>query len=84
MAELITTPNLVGTDDVYEELVRLHDGLSEAESLKAWAKLALTLANHIGDRRVVEQAIAVARPPRRRAAALKAQAGIAARVRSRQ
>lgn len=62
MAELIVTPNLAGVDDVYEQLVRLHEGLSEVESLKVWAKLALALANHIGDRAVIEQAIAVARP----------------------
>jgi hypothetical protein len=62
MAELITTPNLAGADDVYEQLVRLHEGLTDAQSLKVWAKLVLVLANHIGDRAVVEQAIAVARP----------------------
>jgi hypothetical protein len=62
MGELITTPNLAGGDDVYEQLVRMHEGLSEQESLKVWAKLVLTLANHIGDRAVIEQAIAVARP----------------------
>ncbi len=62
MAELITVPQLSGVDDVYEQLVRLHEGLSEADSLKVWAKLVLTLANHIGDRAVIEQAIAVARP----------------------
>ena len=61
MAELITTPNLAGADDVYEALVRMHEGLSETESLKVWAKLVLTLANHIGDRAVIEQAIALAR-----------------------
>lgn len=64
MAELIVTPNLAGADDVYEQLVRLHDGLTDAESLKVWAKLVLTLANHIGDRAVIAQAIAVARPDR--------------------
>ena len=64
MAELITVPQLSGVDDVYEQLVRLHEGLSEADSLKVWAKLVLTLANHIGDRAVIEQAIAVARPDR--------------------
>lgn len=64
MAELILAPNLSGADDLYERLVRLHEGLSEAESLKVWAKLVLTLANHIGDREVVEQAMAVARPVR--------------------
>ena len=62
MAELILTPNLAGADDVYEQLVRMHEGLSDAESLKVWSKLVLTLANHIGDRAVIEQAIAVARP----------------------
>jgi hypothetical protein len=62
MGELILQPNLEGADDVYERLVRLHEGLSEAESLKVWAKLALTLANHIGDGAVIEQAILVARP----------------------
>lgn len=62
MAELILTPNLAGADAVYEVLVRMHDGLSEAESLRVWSKLVLTLVNHIGDRRVIEQAIAVVRP----------------------
>jgi hypothetical protein len=62
MAELITIPHLSGVDDVYEQLVRMHEGLSEAESLKVWAKLALTLANHVGDPSVIEQAIAIARP----------------------
>ncbi len=62
MAELITSPHLSGADDVYERLVRMHEGLSEAESLKVWAKFALTLANHVGDRAVIEQAVAIARP----------------------
>ena len=62
MGDLITAPNLAGGEDVYEQLVRMHEGLSEAESLKVWAKLVLTLANHVGDRAVIEQAIAVTRP----------------------
>lgn len=62
MAELMTAPNLRSPDDVYERLVGLHEGLTEAESLRVWAKLALTLANHIGDDEVIAQAIAVARP----------------------
>lgn len=64
MTGLITTPNLAGVDDIYERLVALHEGLTEAESLKVWAKLVLTLANHIGDSTVIEQAIEVARPLR--------------------
>jgi hypothetical protein len=62
MAELILAPNLAGADDVYAALVRLHEGLSDAESLEVWARLVLALANHVGDREVIEQAIAVARP----------------------
>lgn len=62
MAELILTPALTGADDIYEALVRMHEGLSDAESLKVWAKFALTLANHIGDHAVIAEAIAVARP----------------------
>jgi hypothetical protein len=61
MVELILTPNLAGVDDVDEALVRLHDGLGEAESLKVWPKLALVLVNHVGDREVIEQALAIAR-----------------------
>lgn len=64
MPELILTPNLAEVDDVYEALVRMHDGLTEGESLKVWAKFALTLANHVGDRTVIAQAIAVARRDR--------------------
>lgn len=62
MADLITAPNLAGVDELYAALVRLHEGLSDEESLEAWARLALTLANHVGDREVVEQAITLARP----------------------
>jgi hypothetical protein len=62
MSKLVTTPNLDRVDDVYDALIRLHDGLSETESLRVWAKLVLTLANHIGDRTVIEEAIALARP----------------------
>lgn len=39
----------------------MHDGLSEAESLGLWSRLALVLMNHIGEREVIAQAMAVAR-----------------------
>lgn len=64
MTELNLTPNLAGHDDIYERLVRLHDGLTEAESLKLWSRLVLTLINHIGDPKVIEQALVVASPSR--------------------
>jgi len=49
--------NLTKHDDLYERLIALHEGLSEAESRKASAKLILLLANHIGDEEVVIEAI---------------------------
>lgn len=61
MAQLITTPNLSSPDDIYEQLLRLHEGLSEAESLKVWSRLVLTLVNHIGDPQVIGEAIAISR-----------------------
>ncbi|APF37656.1 Protein of unknown function (DUF2783) [Chelatococcus sambhunathii] len=61
MAQLITAPNLSNPDDIYERLVRLHDGLSEAESLKTWSRLVLALINHIGDPEVIGEAIAISR-----------------------
>lgn len=60
MAELITRPNLPGTDDIYALLVQLHEGASEAQSLKLWARLTLTLCNHIGDPSVIRAAVQLA------------------------
>ena len=48
-------------DDFYEALIRAHQGLSETQSHTLNARLVLILANHIGDLRVVEEAIALAR-----------------------
>lgn len=62
MSELNLTPAPAGHDDLYERLVGLHEGLSEADSLKVWAKLVLILANHIGDPQAVAEAIDLARP----------------------
>lgn len=58
MSELVTTPNIAAPDDIYGLIVDAHAGRSEAESMKINAKLVLLLANHIGDRRVIEQAVA--------------------------
>ena len=64
MTKLITKPNLASHDELYELLVDLHDGLSDAESRKVNAKLILLLANHIGDPDVVREAIKIARTGR--------------------
>jgi len=40
-------------DDIYERLVKMHDGLSEDESRKVNAKLILALINQVGDADVI-------------------------------
>ncbi len=60
MSDLITTPNIVDADDFYAELLTAHEGLSDAESNALNARLLLTLANHIGDRAVLSDALNVA------------------------
>lgn len=60
MTQLVTDPNIAGVDDIYERLIAMHDGRSVEESLKVSARLNLILINHIGDREVVAQAIALA------------------------
>ncbi len=61
MAELQTEPNLAAPDDFYEALIAMHQGLSDADSALANAKLILLLANHIGDLDVLRVALAAAR-----------------------
>ena len=56
-----TQPNLNEPDEVYQALLDAHAGLSDKDSRKLNAKLILLLANHIGDRRVIDDAIEIAR-----------------------
>lgn len=58
---LNSEPNLKSADDFYEELIDMHRNLSEAQSAMVNAKLILLLANHIGDGRVLREAMAAAR-----------------------
>ena len=53
--------NIAAPDELYELLIRAHEGLSAEESLKLDAKLILLLANHIGDLEVVRAALAKAK-----------------------
>lgn len=48
-------------DDLFEALTGLYDGLDEAEAAAATARLALILAQHVGDPAVVREAVAIAR-----------------------
>jgi hypothetical protein len=61
MTALNTQPNLDRPDEFYERLIAAHRDLSDAQSAKVNAKLVLLLANHIGDARVIDEAIAAAR-----------------------
>lgn len=61
MAKLTLTPNINGADDFYAELIDTHEGLSKAESDALNARLILTLANHIGDREVLSEALRTAK-----------------------
>ena len=61
MSQLIRQPNLDRVDDVYQQLLQMHDGLDEAQSLKVCARLILALSNHIGSSTVVLEAIELAR-----------------------
>ena len=60
---LNTDVNLQGADDFYAELLALHDGKSDAESAAINARLILLLANHIGDRDVLRDAMKAAAKP---------------------
>lgn len=48
-------------DDFYEALIETHRGLSDEQSQLVNARLVLLLANHIGDLRVLREALAAAR-----------------------
>ena len=72
MSTLVTTPNF-GTpgqrhrqaytpgDDFYEALIDTRRGLSDEQSHLLNARLVLLLANHVGDLRVLREALAAAR-----------------------
>ena len=59
--KLQLSANIVGQDDFYAELLGAHDGLDDAQSQALNSSLVLLLANHIGDRAVLRQAMAQAR-----------------------
>jgi hypothetical protein len=48
-------------DAFYERLIETHRGLSDEQSRLVNARLVLLLANHIGDLRVLDEALAAAR-----------------------
>jgi hypothetical protein len=58
---LILTPNIADADGFYEELIAGQRGLGDEQADLMLAKLVLILANHVGDRAVLSEAIALAR-----------------------
>jgi hypothetical protein len=56
-------PNFDQTDDFYATLIAAHDGLTEMQSEALNARLILILANHIGNRDVLDAALQVAAQP---------------------
>ncbi len=59
---LILTANIAEADDFYADLLDAHDGLTKPESDALNARLLLILANQIGDREILTQAIKAAKP----------------------
>ncbi len=53
-------PNIADPDGFYDELLAAHDGLSKEESDALNARLILILANHVGDREILDQALRAA------------------------
>ncbi len=62
---LTLSANLPDADDVYADLLAAHEGLSKEQSDALNARLILILANHIGDREIVREALRLARDAER-------------------
>ena len=58
---LITAPHFDSPDEFYEALLETHRDLTIEQSHELNAKLVLLLANHVGDAKVLAQALAAAR-----------------------
>lgn len=61
MITLSTASNFASPDDAYRAIVEAHRGLSDDQSAALDAVLVLILANHIGDPRVLNEALALAK-----------------------
>ena len=59
--QLETKPNISNPDGFYEELIDSQRDMSESEAELMNCKLVLILANHVGDRTILREAIHRAR-----------------------
>ncbi len=57
-------PNISDPDGFYEELINSQREMTDAEAQAMNARLVLLLANHIGDRATLTEAIRIAARPR--------------------
>lgn len=57
---LTRAPNLKDPDGFYQELIESQRGMSDDQAAAMNARLVLVLANHVGDRTVLSEAIATA------------------------
>lgn len=60
---LTLAPNIVDPDGFYQELIDSQRDLDEAAAALMNARLVLLLANHVGDRETLSEALKLARPP---------------------
>jgi hypothetical protein len=58
---LIRDPHIADPDGFYEELIASQRDLADEQADLLLAKLVLILANHVGDRDVLRDALALAR-----------------------
>lgn len=58
---LKTEPNIPDPDGFYDELLKAHTGMSDEESAAYNARLILVLANQIGDRDILREALDAAK-----------------------
>lgn len=61
MIALTLSPNIDNADDFYADLLTAHENLSKDESDAFNARLILVLANHIGDRNTLTEALLAAK-----------------------
>ncbi len=58
---LTLSSNIQDPDGFYDELLATHEGLSKDESDALNARLILILANHVGDRAILREALQAAK-----------------------
>lgn len=59
--ELNLNANIIDPDGFYDDLLGAHEGLSKEESDAFNARLILILANHVGDRKILRDALETAK-----------------------